>query len=417
MQAEPRKSAVDRWAAERTRPVDGAPRQRARHLPEKADANTVLQHNAWDDVELTAQEVAAAEQVVQAQPMAPAHRGDECRRQAASLWDAHYAVNLRNYHDRRYLHNEYPSLLCRADGQPDGPVVVLETGCGVGNTLLPLLLHSPHVSAVGCDHAAGAVVRANERLEREGLAHRGRAICWDLGQPPPEGELPASGFDTILSIFTLSALPPEALPLAFAHLVACLKPGGQLLIRDYGRLDMKQLKFAKAAGGRLGSGHGCEWYARGDGTTALFFTTEAVATLARQAGLEVSSVAYDRRLVVNRADRLRMNRVWVVAQLRKPVSSERSSAVDGHSSHRLHVPYPGGLPSAAPISLAAACWRWRHGHQIAPELVTWWAQARRDIRNSSVWRGAGAAALLMALAATAALATSKLRGIAPRARW
>ena len=99
---------------------------------------------------------------------------------------------------------------------------------------------------------------------------------------------------------------------------------------DYGRLDQKQLKFAKAARGRLGSGFGCEWYARGDGTTALFFTTEAVHALAEAAGLCVSSVAYDRRLVVNRASGARMHRVWVVAQLTKPAGS--SQAIDAASS-------------------------------------------------------------------------------------
>ena len=95
--------------------------------------------------------------------------------------------------------------------------------------------------------------------------------------------------------------------------------GGQLLLRDYGRLDLKQLKFARAgSSARLGSGHGCEWYSRGDGTTALFFTTDAIRALATSAGLEVRSLGYDRRLTVNRAERKRMHRVWVVAELVKP---------------------------------------------------------------------------------------------------
>ena len=58
--------------------------------------------------------------------------------------------------------------------------------------------------------------------------------------------------------------------------------------------------------------------ARGDGTTAVFFTTEALSALAAGAGLEIESAGYDRRLVVNRANQLRMHRVWVVGALRKP---------------------------------------------------------------------------------------------------
>ena len=93
--------------------------------------------------------------------------------------------------------------------------------------------------------------------------------------------------------------------------------------------------FLPALGaGRLGSGHGCEWYARGDGTTALFFTTDAIRTLAAGAGLDVVSVGYDRRLVVNRATRAKMHRVWVVATLRRPLL-----AVQGRS-----------LPSTTPLT-------------------------------------------------------------------
>ena len=148
--------------------------------------------------------------------------------------------------------------------------------------------------------------------------HRGIAVVWDIGLPPPSSHpLPVATVDTVLAICTLSALPPEA-PHAFDHLVACFAPGGSLLFRDYGRLDLKQIKFARTVNGRLGSRHGCEWYTRGDGATALFFTTEAVRELTEAAGLRVESVRYDRRLTVNRASKTQMHRVWVVAELRKP---------------------------------------------------------------------------------------------------
>jgi hypothetical protein len=79
-----------------------------------------------------------------------------------------------------------------------------------------------------------------------------------------------------------------------------------------------QLKFASSARGRLGEGFGCEWYARGDGTTALFLTTDAIAQIAATVGLEVESLGYDQRLIVNRAENKRMHRSWIVGCLRKP---------------------------------------------------------------------------------------------------
>ena len=62
------------------------------------------------------------------------------------------------------------------------------------------------------------------------------------------------------------ALSPEALPAALAQLHAGLRPGGTLLLRDYGRLDLKHLKFAAVPGSRLPSPvAGWDWHTRGDG--------------------------------------------------------------------------------------------------------------------------------------------------------
>ena len=121
-------------------------------------------------------------------------------------------------------------------------------------------------------------------------------------------------------MFTLSALPPDRLATAFANLYACLAPGGALLLRDYGRRDLKQLKFARAsgAGGRLPCDGADEWYVRGDGTTVVFFSEARLRELATAAGFEVESLAEDHRLVVNRATQTKMRRVWVAGVFRKP---------------------------------------------------------------------------------------------------
>lgn len=315
----------ERWQAETLDRKAPERKVRGRHLTEDAD---VLQHNNWDDVEMAPDEKASFEALVSEQAVADSSVADACRAHAASRWDKHYDVNPRNYHDRRYLLNEYPTLLAPALGRnedDDSEIVVLETGCGVGNTLLPLLALSPRVRALGCDLAENAVRHATQRLSREDLTKRGAAFCWDIGQPlPARHPLPSGGVDTVLAIFTLSALPPEDLPHAIANLASCLKPGGQLLLRDYGRLDQKQLKFARMKNARLGSGHGCEWYSRGDGTTALFLTTDAMRVLAEAAGLRVVDLRYDRRLVVNRASGARMHRAWIVGRLVKPGESASS---------------------------------------------------------------------------------------------
>lgn len=288
----PSSSALERWESVTLDRTVRNVRVRARHLPDGADSETVLKHNTWDDVERDEEELQQAEALVRAQPVASEAVGAECAREAARHWDDHYAHNLRNYHDRRYLHNEFSQLQ-----PPLHSAVIFETGCGVGNTMLPLLAAHPAIRVVGCDISQIAVTTVNDRLRREGLSMRGRAFVWDISSPPSDTELQPAMLraDLALAIFTLSALPPERLDAAFSHLFHSLRPGGQLLIRDYGRLDSKQIKFCRTTNGRIGGFDGLEWYARGDRTTAVFFTLEAVERLARKAGFEVAELRYDRR--------------------------------------------------------------------------------------------------------------------------
>jgi tRNAThr (cytosine32-N3)-methyltransferase len=255
---------------------------------------------------------------------------------------------LRNYQDRNYLYNEFPCLHPHARDSAE-PVTILETGCGAGNAMLPLLALDPSARVLGCDVSGRAIALVNERLTREALTHRAHAVLWDLTQPPP-AHLPTLPFaDLALSIFTLSALPPASMANALRHLGACLRPGGRLLIRDYGRLDSKQLKFARAPGARLEGGVAeCDWYARGDGTTVVFFSEALLCRLAAAAGLVVETCKLDRRLVVNRATGVRMQRVWIVAVLRREEAAHDCSAAGGGSnSSSSRWPWP-------PLAVAAA---------------------------------------------------------------
>ena len=362
----------ERWLATRTNEDVPALRVRGRTLPSRDAAS--LADNTYDDTFYDAAEVAAAERLIEAQAASPAASAAE----PTARWDLHYDQNQRNYHDRRYLLNEFPALAAAA--QSGAEHVVLEAGCGTGNSIFPLAAAAPQFRLVGCDLSASAVRLADARLRREGLAHRARVFVWDVSAPPPQadlGQLPMASL--ALAIFTLSALAPGALPRAMANLHACLLPGGRLLLRDYGRLDLKQLKFA-SAGGRLPDADGWEWYARGDGTTVVFFSEARVRALAAASGFEVESIKYDKRLVVNRASGERMQRVWVSATLRKPGPAPAESSRGG--------------PAAT---------RWRR-------LVC----ARRSARELGPM--AGAALVLAAAAAATLVVVALVRGLTPRWR-
>ena len=74
--------------------------------------------------------------------------------------------------------------------------------------------------------------------------------------------------DFVLCFFVLSAIAPEFHSLVATKLLSALKPGGKLLLRDYGRYDEAQLRFGK--GKKLEE----NFYVRQDGTCAYFFTTD-----------------------------------------------------------------------------------------------------------------------------------------------
>ena len=177
-----------------------------------------------------------------------------------------------------------------------------------------------------CDYSAKAVdvIRAQEAYVQQTEPRVLQADVWDAaGDVLPPGLEPGS-VDVIAMIFIFSALAPSQWRKAVDNAFTLLKPGGEILFRDYGRGDLAQVRFKK---GRYLEEN---FYVRGDGTRVYFFELDELREIwsgqlsneqEKYPAFEIVDLAVDRRMLVNRQRKLKMYRCWMQGHFRKAAAS------------------------------------------------------------------------------------------------
>lgn len=290
----------------------------------------VWQHNAWDHVVPPQEHLDRVAQVLAEQSATRISEEDAktYHEHAADYWDKFYSRHEnRFFKDRKWLRLEFPELINAT--RPDAPpTTIVEMGCGAGNTVFPLLSinENAHMRLVACDYAPQAVqvVQQHPLYQNQNTCH---ACVYDLsagahGEAPearlPDGVEPGT-VDIVVMVFVLSALHPNEWAAAADNVYRMLKPGGLVLLRDYGRHDLPQLRFKKH---RMLDDN---FYVRGDGTRVYFFTPDELMHIFGAAPrgqhtterFSTQQMAIDRRLLVNRKERKQMYRVWMQAKFQK----------------------------------------------------------------------------------------------------
>ncbi|KAI1138978.1 methyltransferase [Hypoxylon sp. FL0543] len=306
----------------------------SRYLQEDDD---VFEFNAWDHVETDDAYKEYAEQQFAMQRESPVSDFDKHRFNSdpAKWWNLFYKNNTANFFkNRKWLQQEFP-ILGKVTAEDAGPVTLLEVGAGAGNTAFPILANNknPKLKVHACDFSKKAVevMRNHEEYNTDFM----RADVWDAASEELPPGLEEGSVDVVLMIFIFSALSPRQWEQAVRNIYRVLKPGGEVCFRDYGRGDLAQVRFKK---GRYLEEN---FYIRGDGTRVYFFEKDELAhiwsgaTLAPRDGaegdeitnssesetkqplFEIEELGVDRRMLVNRARRLKMYRCWLQGRFRK----------------------------------------------------------------------------------------------------
>jgi len=252
-----------------------------RYLSEKDD---IFAYNAWDHVVPDDDHLAFAQEQYAKQRAAPVSSFDYKRfnEQPEKWWDLFYKQKTSTFFkDRKWLVQEFP-VLAEVTGADAGEKVVLEVGAGAGNTAFPVMRINRNAGlrlwAVDFSKRAVETMRNAEDYAtiqegRDGRVGSMRAEVWDVaGEDLPEG-MQEGMADVVIMIFVFSALSPEQWKRAVRNVWRCLKPGGEVLFRDYGRGDLAQVRF------KSGRWMAENFYVRGDGTRVYFFEREELGRI------------------------------------------------------------------------------------------------------------------------------------------
>ncbi|GAP89171.1 putative actin binding protein [Rosellinia necatrix] len=308
----------------------------------------VFEFNAWDHVETDDAYKEYSEQQFAMQRASPVSDFDKNRFNSdpAKFWNLFYKNNTTNFFkNRKWLRQEFP-VLHTVTAEDAGPKIVLEVGAGAGNTAFPILANNENskLRLHACDFSKKAVEVMRSHAEYN--ADLMQADVWDVASKELPPGVEENTIDVVLMIFIFSALSPLQWEQAVRNIHRVLKPGGEVCFRDYGRGDLAQVRFKK---GRYLEEN---FYIRGDGTRVYFFEKDELAQIwggefnqgvcageqdgARETTLEapaqepsaavrksqlfdIEELGVDRRMLVNRAKKLKMYRCWMQGRFRKKI--------------------------------------------------------------------------------------------------
>ncbi|KAL5216978.1 hypothetical protein ABZP36_017662 [Zizania latifolia] len=229
---------------------------------------------------------------------------EKYERDARRYWDIFYKRHEdKFFKDRHYLDKEWGKYL---EGQGGEKMVILEIGCGAGNTIFPLISTYPGIFVHACDFSPRAVDLVKKHKDfRPDLVN---AFVCDITSEQLTESMQPSSVDIVTMVFMLSAVSPDKMPLVLQNVRNILKHGGRVLFRDYAFGDLAQERLM-SKGQQISE----NFYVRGDGTRAYYFSNKYLVDLFSTCGFTIEEICVHNKQVENRSLDLVMNRNWIQA--------------------------------------------------------------------------------------------------------
>jgi len=142
---------------------------------------------------------------------------EKYEKEANKYWDKFYKANNANFFkDRHWIDNEFAELQASSSStktpsdSSSTPIMLraLEVGCGVGNTVFPLLESNPNLYFYALDfspHAIGLLKKHPDYI----ATGRCSGYVVDIVHDPLPSDIAPGSLDIVMMIFVLSAISPQ----------------------------------------------------------------------------------------------------------------------------------------------------------------------------------------------------------------
>lgn len=151
---------------------------------------------------------------------------EKYEKEANKYWDKFYKANNANFFkDRHWIDNEFEELQASASASTDASdpapptqmIRALEVGCGVGNTVFPLLEVNPNLYFYALDFSPHAVGLLKKHPEYAATGRCSGHVV-DIVKDQLPDEIAPGSLDIVMMIFVLSAISPQCFDTVIAKL-------------------------------------------------------------------------------------------------------------------------------------------------------------------------------------------------------